>query len=277
MKETYTTTDIEFLIATQHQDSLGFLQAIFHGLDIDKLQILIINQTTADRILKSDLSNIRVINSFETGVAKSRNLALENANGKIIIFTDDDVVYFPDTCSIIMDAYNHYGSPDCILFQAQKNDYVLLKKYPKNIQDPITLLSILNCGTIEITMKNPNLNASNFRFDDRFGINSVFMLGDEPLFLMDLKQNGKRIVFVNQTIVQHEADSTATRIGLEKRYFGLGAFYKQMFPRYHYFWLFLKILFGLKSGVLAPKEVSKALNCARMGRKKLATLPRRSQ
>lgn len=271
MEENYTIEDIEFLISTQNKDSLDFLNPIFSHQDLNKINVLIINQTSNDHILKSVYENIRVINVFETGVAKSRNLALENAKGKIVVFADDDVNYLPNTLTTIVETYNKHERAAAILFQIQKNNTALFKKYPKNYQDPISNLTMLNCGTIEITLKNSNSEVSRFRFDERFGINAPFAMGDEPLFLMDLKKRGKRVVFVNKTIVEHAHESTGTKSSFEK-YFGLGAFYKQMFPNYHLFWLFLKLLFDLKQNKIALTEIKKALNFAKQGRQKLTEL-----
>lgn len=272
MKDTYTVNDIEFLISTQNQISLDFLKPIFKGYDLTQLYILIVNQTQSDSVLTSELSNIRVINASETGVAKSRNVALQNSLGKIVIFTDDDVEYFPNTREIIVDAYNNYLSVDAILFQAQKNDSQLLKRYAKSVQDPISTFSILNCGTIEITLKRAQIDPNVFRFDEKFGNNSIFELGDEPLFLMNLKRNNKSIVFVNKTIVQHEHITTISKKSKKENYFNLGAFYKQIFPKNHRIWIFVKIFFDLKQGNIQINDVGTLLHCASKGRQKLLSL-----
>lgn len=268
MKDPYIIADIEFLISTQNKVSLDFLKAIFKGYDLTKTSILIVNQTQPDMLLHSDFYNIRIVNSYEKGVAKSRNLALQNARGKIVVFTDDDVEYFQDTCQIIVDAYNSNNTPDAILFQAQKSNSELLKPYANNVQDPISTMSILNCGTIEITLKTENFDPSRFKFDERFGINAAFELGDEPVFIMDLKRDGKRVLFVNKSIVQHENITTILKNSAEKNYFILGAFYKRIFPKYHKIWIFIKVFFDLKQKKIKVNEVFNLLGCAKEGRNK---------
>ena len=62
---------------------------------------MIINQTTQDKQLESDLSNVRVINAFELGLSKSRNLALQHSTADIVLFADDDVEYVPDVLQIV--------------------------------------------------------------------------------------------------------------------------------------------------------------------------------
>jgi len=276
LEDKYSFSDIEFLISTQAKGSLDFLVPIFKHFYIEEIHILIINQTQKGNELKSEFENIRIINSYETGVAKSRNMALQNATKKIVIFTDDDVDYLPETCKIIIDAHNKYSGAEVILFQAQMSDTELLKPYPKAVQDPITILSILNCGTIEISLKTENISTAVFKFDERFGINGIFSLGDEPLFLMDLKRENKRIIFVNKTIVQHVSLSSISKNSVQDNYFSHGAFYRQIFPKHHYIWLFIKIFFDLKQKKLKLNEASKAINFAKQGRNKLATLTKKT-
>jgi glycosyltransferase involved in cell wall biosynthesis len=43
--------------------------------------------------LVSDFPSVRVVNSFEKGLSKSRNLGLLNAHGKIVLLADDDEVF----------------------------------------------------------------------------------------------------------------------------------------------------------------------------------------
>ena len=272
MKEAYTIADIEFLIATQHKDSLDFIKPIFHSLDVSKINILIVNQTNESKLLVSPYPNIRVLNSFETGLSNSRNLALANALGKIIVVADDDVSYLENTLKTIVEAHNLYQEAVVIQFQSQKNSKQLLKKYTKNTQNPASLLTILNCSSIEMTIKNIDFASQNIKFDENFGINATFGLGEEALFLKKIKDFGKRIVFVSQTIVQHESETTSVKNSLQKNYYGFGAFYKQLFPKHHYLWLFLKMFFDLKQKKIKFKELPKAWKFAREGRNKLETL-----
>jgi len=79
LTKTYHTSDIEILIATMNRSNFEFLQSMFLFSGFYNFNILIVNQTTKDTILKSDLDTIKVINVFEKGLSKNRNLALQNA------------------------------------------------------------------------------------------------------------------------------------------------------------------------------------------------------
>lgn len=128
----FTETDVEILISTMNQDSLDFLVPMFPFLHFSNFRILIINQTQIGKKLESEYANIRVVNSFEKGLSKSRNLALENAAGKILLIADDDVIYQEGFSTKIINAYNQFPDAAVINFCAIKSDGSLMKEYPKH-------------------------------------------------------------------------------------------------------------------------------------------------
>ena len=91
----YQVSDIEILIATMNRDNLAFLEVMFSKTDVTKYNILIINQTTTEKQLHTTSHTINVINVLDKGLSKSRNLALQHATKKLVVFTDDDVVLVP--------------------------------------------------------------------------------------------------------------------------------------------------------------------------------------
>ena len=109
---------LEILLSTMNRSNLSFLKKMFPKGDYKDHQILIINQTTENNQLHSKLNNIRVINSFEKGVSKSRNLAIKNAKGNICLIADDDVEYEKGFDKIIESAYKEYEDANCIIFKA---------------------------------------------------------------------------------------------------------------------------------------------------------------
>ena len=85
----YQKSDIEILISTMNQTNFDFLERMFLLSDYHKFNLLIINQTSTDKILISNIECIKVFNVFESGLSKSRNLALNNATKKLLVFTND--------------------------------------------------------------------------------------------------------------------------------------------------------------------------------------------
>ena len=96
---------LEILVATMNRGTLDFLDTMFQNIRLEEVLVLVINQTEEDTQLVSDRAHIRVINSFEYGLAKSRNLAIQHAIGDICLVADDDVVYAPDLQKTISEAF----------------------------------------------------------------------------------------------------------------------------------------------------------------------------
>ncbi len=89
----YQKSDIQILIATMNRTNFDFLKAMFVFSDFSTLNLLVINQTIPDKLLQSDFENVEVINSFDKGLSKSRNLALQKASKDLVILTEYDEVF----------------------------------------------------------------------------------------------------------------------------------------------------------------------------------------
>ncbi len=268
----YKETDIEILIATMNKDSLDFLKPMFSFCSFTNFSILIVNQTIKEKLLISDYHNVRVINSFDKGLSKSRNLALENAVGKILIIADDDVVYQNDFISKIIAAHNKFEQATVINFCAinQKGSY--LKKYPNDSKKQLNTFDIFNVSSIEMTMNKERLNAAGIRFDEDFGLGSEFEMGEEAVFLFDLKHKNYQIAFENQILVAHYGLTSSSKKSEIERYYIQGALLNRIFKKKDIFLLFTKLFFDLKQRKLKLKSFFKVLKSAKQGRKKMQNI-----
>ena len=125
-----------------NRNTLDFLIPMFPFCHFSDLSILIVNQTEEKKLLVSDFPSIRVINSFEKGLSKSRNLALKNAIGKIVLIADDDVVYKKDFDTKIVQAHNRYNNKAAISFCIEKPNGLLYKKYLPNANLNLSMCQI---------------------------------------------------------------------------------------------------------------------------------------
>ena len=127
----YHKSDIQILISTINRTNFDFLKAMFVFSDFSNFNLLIINQTTPDKLLQSDFENVEVINSFDKGLSKSRNLALQKASKDLVILTDDDVVFQSSFEDFVLNAFNSNPNHDGFRFQYENENEI----YPKNIQN----------------------------------------------------------------------------------------------------------------------------------------------
>ena len=268
----FTETDVEILISTMNQNSLDFLVQMFPFLHFSNLQILIVNQTQTGKELLSIYPNVRIINSFEKGLTKSRNLALENAAGKILIIADDDVVYQQGFVAKIINAYNQFPDAATINFCAVKKDGSLMKKYPKHSKKNLNAFDVFNTSSIEMTLNKAILDKTKIRFDENFGLGGMFEMGEEAIFLFDLKNKKQQMVFEPEVIVQHTELTSSAKKSIEEKYYIQGALYTRIFKSNYIYWIFVKLFFDLKQYKLRFCELKSVLKSSKKGYQKFEKL-----
>ncbi len=263
----YSKEDIEIVIATMNRFSLDFLVSMFPNCHFSNFFILIINQTSEDNLLVSEFPTIRVINSFERGLSKSRNLALENSNKKIILISDDDEIFKNGFDSVIANSYNKYPKASVISFQVQNSEGELYRKYSKKAILNPNKLDLFSIFSPEISINTTILKASKIKFDINFGLGSTFQMAEEAIFLTDLKSAKQQIVIEPEIIAVNPTITTNDKLDFKKRYYIQGAFLTRITNTNYFFNLFLKLFFDLKQNKIKIRQIVSAMNCANKGRK----------
>jgi hypothetical protein len=271
MEKVFTENDLEILVATMNRTNLDFLASMFPNNHFSKYSILIINQSK-DAALSSIYPSVRIINSASVGLSKSRNLALNNANGKILLIADDDVVFQKDFVSKIITAYNICKNATVINFAAVIGNGSYLKKYPANSKKQLNTFDIFNVSSIEMTINKERLDSVGVLFDENFGLGGEFELGEETVFLFDLKNKKQSIFFENEIIVEHEQSTSSTKKSIVEKYYIQGGFLTRALQNNYIFWLFVKLFFDLKQNKLGFKTVFQALESAKKGREMMINI-----
>ncbi|SFE81012.1 glycosyltransferase family 2 protein [Flavobacterium xueshanense] len=259
--------DLEIVLATMNRDSLDFLIPMFPFSHFSEFLILIINQTAENTLLVSEFPSVRIVNSFEKGLSKSRNLGLQNAHGKLVLLADDDEVFKEDFENTILEAHNNYPEAVSICFAIEDSNGLLFKKYPSQIKMQVNNLDVFSVLSIEITLKRTIFNQFNNNFDTDFGLGSSFMMGEETIFLSDLKKKKQNIIIVPKVIASHPAVSTDDKLNFEHRYYIQGAFLTRVLKNNYRKWIFLKLFFDIKQNKIKIDQVFAALKSASKGKK----------
>ena len=263
----YQVSDIEILIATMNRDDLTFLEAMFSKTDVTKYNIIIINQTTTEKQLQVTSHSIKVINVLERGLSKSRNLALRLATKKLVVFTDDDVVFDANFDSTIVNAFNDYPNFDGFRFPFQMKEGVIAKKYPSTFQSHLTSFDILNTSSVELVFKKEAIQSARLHFDENFGLGTPFYMGEEAIFVFDAKRKGLKIGFVPQILLTHLQFTTTQKVTVLERYYYQSAVFYRIFGKMYLFWVVLKLLFDLKQHKIGLRTIPQVLKQALKGKK----------
>lgn len=266
MTKEFKKGDLEIVLATMNRNSLDFLIPMFPFCHFSEFPILIINQTTENKLLVSDFPSVRIVNSFEKGLSKSRNLGLQKAHGQIVLLTDDDEVFKEDFENTILEAYNNYPEAISICFAIEDYKGFLFKKYPVKPKLQLNNLDIFSVLSIEISLKTKLLHQFNTKFDSDFGLGSSFLMGEEAIFLSDLKKKKQNIIIVPTVIASHPAVSTDDKLNFEQRYYVQGAFLTRVSKNNYLKWIFLKLFFDIKHNRIEINQVFAALKSANKGK-----------
>ena len=252
MTQVFSKNDLEILIATKNRENLDFLALMFPYEHFSKFNILVINQSTSS-VLISTFETVRVINVNETGLSKSRNLAIKNASKKICLIADDDLIYFSNFDIGIITAFNQNSDVSIITFNHQRET---LDK-PQNRSQKIsnhTLKTIWNVSSIEIAFQVKDIEENNLNFDENFGLGSYFETAEEYLFLRDAIMIRLRALFYPLTIASHPLISSGENQGEDKILFARAALLYKTKANLAYIWLIKYVFFLVRKSYIKGNE-----------------------
>jgi len=266
----YTDQDLEILISTTNRNSLDFLIPMFPFGHFSAFSILIINQTSRDKVLFSDFPSVRVINSFEKGLSKSRNLAIQNANKEIALFADDDVIYTKGFDKQIVDAFNALKS-SVITFNHQRIGLFhpqnpATKHYLHNFK------TIWNVCSIEIAVKTEEIRNARIGFNEQFGLGSYFETAEELLFMRGVLRHKIQASYFPVVVVSHAMLSSGEAQGSDKLIFARAALSYHLYKQLAYFWLPKYLFFLYRHRLISKNEILKKMKFGFSGIKKYRDL-----
>lgn len=243
----------EILISTMFKEDLSFLDAIFSLNDINDFEIIVVNQTDEDRMLSSNLPNVKVINSFERGSPASRNLAIRNATADVCLMGDDDIIYQPDLKEHIEAAYLKYPDAAMISFQAiNEHGQPFADYFSKELHNKKSLKKIY---TIVISFKREVFKAHRVYFNHYFGVGSVFKGETEYVFLRNGFDKGLKMVHVAKVIVQHPNENSGRLMGGDNALFARSALAHRFYGNFSYLWLIKYVMFIYRHDYIAFDQI----------------------
>jgi hypothetical protein len=268
----FTTQDVEILLSTMNRTSLDFLEPMFPFAHFATFNILIVNQTVPGQELESGYATVRVLNAYEKGLSKSRNLLLDNASKKIGLLADDDLVYIEGFNCKVAQGFNRFPGAAAVKFNTISFEGQLFRKYPEKPVSRLGALQRLNSTSWEIALNVAVLRQSGTRFDTRFGLGAAFPLGEEPVLLNALHHAGYNIAHEPEVTVSHKPLKDSDNIPLAESYRIRGAYLSKIFGSSFLLWLGIQLAYNLKSGEVKPWQLPFCIKNALKGKKQLSLL-----
>jgi hypothetical protein len=173
-------------------------------------EILVIVQGTGGATPVRD--DVRVIRLDSVGVTKSRNTAIREATGAVLIFGEESVRWKQDGLDDILEIFDDNPRIDVVLGRAEDETGALRKKYP-SYREPATVWNSARVGTIELAVRPAELVRKNVFFDEQFGAGTTNYLGDEYILVADANRAKLRCEYFPVTFSSHPRDSSGIGFG----------------------------------------------------------------
>ena len=204
------------------------VQSIVFPIRREDREILVLVQNPKENSYVLEERSAKLIELRNLGVAKSRNAALERANGEYLLFGDDDILFNE---SGITEALLYLDQhPECaiVLAQARDNTGALRKDYFSKIQ-PLRLTNSARAATYELIVRVDAITAKGIKFDESFGAGAENYLGDEYIFIADALRAGLKGIHFPAVIATHPVESSASKWGTTSDLRARGMIFNRVF------------------------------------------------
>ena len=219
--------DLEVLVATMEQKDLSI---------VDKMNIqtgaVIANQCERWDYAESSDGKARMISTKTRGVGINRNLALQLAKADILLFADDDIVYYDGALQGVLDAFEQFSEADVIFFgiDMTRNGEVFDKR--RNLSRRVYLWNSLRYGAARMAVRRSAFIKHRLTFSTLFGGGCPYGSGEDTILIRDCFRAGLRVYSHSHVIGKCAKDTSSWFTGYNEKYFyDWGALLACLFPK----------------------------------------------
>jgi glycosyltransferase involved in cell wall biosynthesis len=236
---------IQILCVTMHQTDFSKILSM-------NIQSDVIFANQADQFTYQTKSingfDAQMVTTNTRGVGLNRNVALTIATADILIFSDDDVVYYDGYAEKIINIFENNLSADVIIFSMDTTRGGAIDEQNHNADKQIKLVNALKHGTCKIAIRRSSLLKANVHFSELFGGGCIYSSGEDSLFIMDCFSKGLKVFTSSYVLGSTSKDTSTWFQGYNEKYFyDVGAWIAAAFPKinqlikWYWFFRFLKL------------------------------------
>lgn len=217
---------LQVLVATMGQEDLSLVKKMNIQCDA-----VIANQSDKNQIVVNGPT--KMITTTTRGVGLNRNIALLAADAEILLFADDDVVYYDDMSNLVISAFADNKDADVIIFgiDITKDGIVTEKRRVRNGR--LHVWNTMRYGMVRIAVRRNSLLRANIAFNQNFGGGCPFSAGEDSLFLKACFDAHLRVYGSANVICQCAKDISTWFTGYNEKYFyDKGVLLRYLFPRF---------------------------------------------
>ena len=241
---------LQVLAVTMHRPDLSIAEEMHIRCDA-----VIANQADREETITQDTpyGRLTMVTTTTRGVGCNRNIALQAADGDILLMSDDDVVYREDMPLQVKNAFAENPKADVIVFGME------MVKDGKTFEirtEPSRRLHVWNAlkyGTYRVAVRREALERAGIKFHESFGGGCPFSAGEDSLFIKACFDKGLRVYAHSYVLGTCCKDASSWFVGYNEKYFyDKGVLVRHLFPRTAY-------LMALYFGAYFRRETSVGL------------------
>lgn len=206
--------------------SVEVLASVMHtgmGKIVEKMQIdsdaVIINQCDCTDFEEMTYRGhkVRFYSFPERGIGKSRNAAIERADGDICLFSDEDIVYEPGYAAAVETEFDRQPQADLILFNIQVEEE--RRTYFNTERKQVHWYNCGRYGAVSFAIRRKSLEESQVKFSLLFGGGARYSNGEDSLFLKEFMDKGYRVYTAPITIGREVPSQSSWFAGYNQKFF----------------------------------------------------------
>ncbi|MDD3660756.1 MAG: glycosyltransferase family A protein [Lachnospiraceae bacterium] len=223
--------NLEVLVSAMHQKPDVLIEKM--QLESDTIIINQCDQVAYEEICKDGpygKFKVRFFSFAERGVGLSRNNALLRAQGDILLFSDDDIVYDPGYSKLVIQEFEKHPEADMLLF-----NFDVIEERKTYDTTEFKRVRTYNCGrypTFSFAVRREKLHRFNITYSLLFGGGARYSNGEDSLFIRECIRKRMRVYATPVRLGTEEGTPSTWFHGYnEKFFYDRGVLYQELYGR----------------------------------------------
>ena len=230
---------MEVLVATMKRDDLSLADE----MKITKAAV-IANQCGRWDFEEKETEGgrVKMISTRTRGVGINRNLAIQLSGAQILLFADDDIVYYDGALQAVEDAFEELPDADVIFFAIDMTRNGKVFDPRRHHTRRLHIWNSLKYGACRMAVRRDAIMKKRLSFSQYFGGGAIYSHGEDSIFICDCLRAGLKVYSHKSVLGACAKDSSTWFSGFDEKYFfDQGAMLACAFPLAKHFvkWYFI--------------------------------------
>ena len=212
-------------------------------------------------VKEKDGTTVQMLSTHTVGVGTNRNLALQAAKADILLFADDDIVYYDSDLKGVIEAFHQLPDADVIFFAIDMTKEGKVFDKRRNKVKRLHLWNALRYGACRMAVRREAIIKNRLSFSTLFGGGSLYCSGEDTVFIRDCFRAGLKLYSHDYVLGACAKDSSTWFEGYHEKYcFDRGALLACAFPKMKHLikWHFIRKI--KKRSELSFKTIVREIN-----------------